>query len=146
VTEDEVAITLHPGHGAPGRPTELCELLGLQLRHLRVAKGVTRQVAGKHIRASASKISRIELGRVTIKAEDLQELLTLYGVTESKERQASWTWCGRRTTGNGGTSTVTSYRPGSARTWRSSQLPKPSEPTRPISSPDFPKPGRTPKR
>ena len=38
------------------------------------------------IRSSASKISRLELGRVSIKTRDLADLLTLYGVTGEQER------------------------------------------------------------
>ncbi len=61
-------------------------LLGSQLRRLREACGVTREAAGYSIRASESKISRMELGRVSFKARDVQDLLTLYGVTEAGER------------------------------------------------------------
>ena len=39
-------------------------LLGSQLRRLRESRGVTREAAGYSIRASESKISRMELGRV----------------------------------------------------------------------------------
>ena len=40
------------------------------------------------IRASESKISRMELGRVSFKERDVADLLTLYGVSEESERQA----------------------------------------------------------
>jgi transcriptional regulator with XRE-family HTH domain len=61
-------------------------LLGSQLRRLREARGITaRQAAGK-IRASESKISRIELGRNAIREIDVLDLLTLYGV-EARERE-----------------------------------------------------------
>ena len=63
-------------------------LLGNQLRALREAKGVTREAAGWEIRSSESKISRIELGRVGFKERDVADLLTLYGVTDEKERDA----------------------------------------------------------
>lgn len=62
-------------------------LLGSQLRRLREARGVTREAAGYSIRASESKISRMELGRVSFKARDVQDLLTLYGVTDEAERE-----------------------------------------------------------
>lgn len=62
-------------------------LLGSQLRRLREAQGVTREAAGYAIRASESKISRMELGRVSFKARDVADLLTLYGVTEDAERE-----------------------------------------------------------
>ncbi|MCX2970773.1 MULTISPECIES: helix-turn-helix domain-containing protein [Streptomyces] len=62
-------------------------LLGSQLRRLREARGVTREDAGYSIRASESKISRMELGRVSFKARDVADLLTLYGVTDATERE-----------------------------------------------------------
>lgn len=62
-------------------------LLGTQLRRLREAQGVTREAAGYAIRASESKISRMELGRVSFKARDVADLLTLYGVVEDGERE-----------------------------------------------------------
>jgi transcriptional regulator with XRE-family HTH domain len=63
-------------------------LLGAQLRGLREAKGITRETAGWEIRASESKISRMELGRVGFKERDIADLLTLYGVTDAEEREA----------------------------------------------------------
>jgi hypothetical protein len=61
-------------------------LLGGQLRQLREAKKVDRERAGWEIRASESKISRMELGRVGFKERDVADLLTLYGVTDEDER------------------------------------------------------------
>jgi transcriptional regulator with XRE-family HTH domain len=61
-------------------------LLGSQLRRLREAAGVTPDRAGYEIRASRSKISRMETGRVGIKTRDLKDLLTFYGVTDELER------------------------------------------------------------
>ncbi|MBC2863827.1 helix-turn-helix domain-containing protein [Streptomyces mexicanus] len=61
-------------------------LLGSQLRRLREARGITREAAGYSIRASESKISRMELGRVSFKARDVEDLLTLYGITDEAER------------------------------------------------------------
>lgn len=69
-------ISTQPGSG----PTVLRILLGSQLRMLREAKGVTREEAGYAIRASGSKISRMELGRVSFKERDVVDLLDLYGV------------------------------------------------------------------
>ncbi|MFJ3161899.1 helix-turn-helix domain-containing protein [Streptomyces kanasensis] len=63
-------------------------LLGSQLRRLRESRGITREAAGYSIRASESKISRLELGRVSFKARDVEDLLTLYGVTDETERAA----------------------------------------------------------
>jgi hypothetical protein len=54
-----------------GRPTALRIALGGHLRQLREASGITRNAAGKAIRASSSKISRLELGRVAFKERDV---------------------------------------------------------------------------
>ncbi|MEU9076539.1 helix-turn-helix transcriptional regulator [Kitasatospora sp. NPDC048538] len=61
-------------------------MLGSQLRKLREARGVSREEAGYSIRASESKISRMELGRVGFKERDVADLLTLYGVDAEQER------------------------------------------------------------
>ena len=67
-------------------PTVLRILLGSQLRRLREAKGITAKQAAAEIRASESKISRIELGRNAIREIDVLDLLNLYGVSpEDKE-------------------------------------------------------------
>jgi len=63
-------------------------LLGAHLRRLREAQGVSRETAGWEIRASESKISRMELGRVGFKERDVADLLTLYGLTDDEERAA----------------------------------------------------------
>jgi transcriptional regulator with XRE-family HTH domain len=63
-------------------------LLGSQLRRLREARGITREAAGYSIRASESKISRMELGRVSFKTRDVEDLLTLYGITDEHERDS----------------------------------------------------------
>jgi transcriptional regulator with XRE-family HTH domain len=72
---------------AGGGPTIQRILVGAQLRRLREAAGVTREVAGYHIRSSESKISRLELGRVSFKERDVADLLELYGVTEASQRE-----------------------------------------------------------
>jgi transcriptional regulator with XRE-family HTH domain len=77
-------VTAKPGSG----PTVLRILLGSQLRRLREAKGLSREEAGYTIRASESKMSRLELGRVGFKERDVADLLILYGVTDADERDA----------------------------------------------------------
>lgn len=47
-----------------GGPTVLRMVLGTQLRRLREASGISAHDAGYAIRATHSKISRMELGRV----------------------------------------------------------------------------------
>jgi len=74
--------------GTGGGPTVRRMLLGAQLRRLREDKGVSREDAGWAIRASESKISRMELGRVGFKDRDVADLLTLYGVADADERAA----------------------------------------------------------
>lgn len=71
-----------------GGPTVLRRLLGAQLRRLRERQGITREEAGYAIRASGSKMSRLELGRVGFKERDVADLLTLYGVTDERDRES----------------------------------------------------------
>jgi hypothetical protein len=71
---------------APAEATVLRMLLGAQLRRLREAAGVSPEKAGYEIRASRSKISRMETGRVGFKVRDVEDLLTLYGVTGGQQR------------------------------------------------------------
>lgn len=72
--------------GRGSSPTVLRIVIGTQLRRLREAHGITRDTAGEAIRASGAKISRLELGRVGFKERDIVDLLDLYGVRESPER------------------------------------------------------------
>lgn len=71
-----------------GGPTALRILLGAQLRRLREAQGITLEEAGNVIRASGSKLSRLETGRVSFKDRDVADLLTFYGVTDEQQRNA----------------------------------------------------------
>ena len=73
-----------PGNGSP---TALRILLGAQLRRFREAKRLSLEEAGNVIRASHSKISRLETGRVGFKDRDVIDLLTFYGVTDELRRQ-----------------------------------------------------------
>lgn len=67
-------------------PTARRMILGTQLRRLRERAGITRAQAAWEIRASESKISRMELGRVGCKERDVIDLLTMYGVYDEQER------------------------------------------------------------
>jgi len=78
-----------------GGPTVLRILLGAQLRRLREAKRISLEEAGNVIRASHSKISRLETGRVGFKDRDVADLLTFYGVVDEKEREALRTLASR---------------------------------------------------
>ena len=84
-------------HGAPGAdgtrvpgasaPTVLRLLLGIQLRRLREARGISAAAAATAIHGSESKISRIELGRNAVREIDVADLLDLYGITDAAERE-----------------------------------------------------------
>jgi transcriptional regulator with XRE-family HTH domain len=78
-----LAIVPDPSDG----PTVLRILLGTHLRRLRESKGITARQAAAAIRASESKISRIELGRNAIREIDVLDLLTLYGVSPAEREQ-----------------------------------------------------------
>jgi transcriptional regulator with XRE-family HTH domain len=78
-----------------GGPTVLRILLGTQLRRLREARGVTAQEAAQAIRGSESKISRIELGRTSVREVDIIDLLSLYGITDPAEREELLTLAGQ---------------------------------------------------
>ena len=68
-------------------PTALRIALGAQLRRLREARHITTGEAGQAIRATHSKISRLERGRSGTKQRDVADLLSLYGVTDETERE-----------------------------------------------------------
>ncbi|MFJ5232019.1 helix-turn-helix domain-containing protein [Kitasatospora sp. NPDC088391] len=76
--------TVQPGGGSMVRRI----LLGSQLRRLREGCAITREDAGYAIRASESKISRMELGRVSFKERDVADLLSLYGLAAGPERES----------------------------------------------------------
>jgi transcriptional regulator with XRE-family HTH domain len=80
----------HPVRGridGVAAPTVLRILLGTQLRRLRESRNITAQEAARAIRGSESKISRIELGRNAVREIDIADLLNLYGITDSAERE-----------------------------------------------------------
>jgi hypothetical protein len=72
--------------GGEGGPTALRIMLGGHLRRMREAAKISRADAGWQIRASESKVSRMELGRVGFKERDVSDLLELYGLTDEQER------------------------------------------------------------
>src|SRR6204780_4035768 len=81
--------TPQPGSEPPADtlgPTVLRMLLGNQLHRLRETAGATPDRAGYEIRASRSKISRMENGRVSFKDRDVADLLDLYGITDEETR------------------------------------------------------------
>lgn len=66
-------------------PTARKIILGNRLRTLREQAGISRHEAGYSIRASESKISRMEHGEVGFKPRDVKDLLTMYGVYDESE-------------------------------------------------------------
>jgi transcriptional regulator with XRE-family HTH domain len=87
IPEGDQVIPAQSEDGAATGPTVTRMLLGVQLRRLREAAGITREAAGYAIRGSNSKISRMELGRVGFKERDIDDLLTLYHVTDQEMRE-----------------------------------------------------------
>jgi transcriptional regulator with XRE-family HTH domain len=73
--------------GARCGPTALRIALGAQLRRLREDRNLTTGEAAEAIRATHSKISRLERGRSGPRQRDVADLLTLYGVTDEAERE-----------------------------------------------------------
>src|SRR5438067_3173987 len=69
-------------------PTVPRMLVGIQLHRFREAAGITPDQAAYEIRASRSKISRMENGLVRFKERDVTDLLTLYGITDEKTRSS----------------------------------------------------------
>ncbi|WP_425556026.1 helix-turn-helix domain-containing protein [Glycomyces endophyticus] len=69
----------------PTGPTALRMIIGGQLRRLREGANITRGEAAYEIRGSESKISRMELGRVSFRLRDVEDLMVMYGVTDEVE-------------------------------------------------------------
>jgi transcriptional regulator with XRE-family HTH domain len=69
-------------------PTVPRLLLGMRLRQLREARGISAREAALAIRGSESKISRIELGKTAVREVDVMDLLSLYEVIDAAERDS----------------------------------------------------------
>jgi transcriptional regulator with XRE-family HTH domain len=61
-------------------PTVRRRRLALELRRLREAAKLTCEEVADHLECSASKISRVETGRVSVSPRDVRDMLELYGV------------------------------------------------------------------
>jgi transcriptional regulator with XRE-family HTH domain len=66
--------------GTEHSPTVRRRRLALELRRLREAARLTCEEVGEHLECSASKISRVETGRVSVSPRDVRDMLELYGV------------------------------------------------------------------
>jgi transcriptional regulator with XRE-family HTH domain len=61
-------------------PTVRRRRLAAELRALREAAKLTCEEVAEHLECSASKISRVETGRVSVSPRDVRDMLGLYGV------------------------------------------------------------------
>jgi transcriptional regulator with XRE-family HTH domain len=68
-------------------PTVRLRRLGMELRALREAAGLTSQQAAEELGCSQSKISRMETGKSPMTARDVRDLLGMYGVTDQQQRE-----------------------------------------------------------
>jgi len=69
------------------QPTLGRRQLGAELRRLRAAAGLTIERVAHHLECSDSKISRLEKGQVSARPQDIEDLLTLYGVNDLKREE-----------------------------------------------------------
>jgi transcriptional regulator with XRE-family HTH domain len=65
-------------------PTVRRRRLALELRRLREVARLTCEEVAEHLECSASKISRVETGRVSVSPRDVRDMLKLYGVPEQQ--------------------------------------------------------------
>jgi transcriptional regulator with XRE-family HTH domain len=65
--------------GTGHSPTVRKRRLALELRRLREAARLTCEEVADHLECSASKISRVETGRVSVSPRDVRDMLDLYG-------------------------------------------------------------------
>jgi transcriptional regulator with XRE-family HTH domain len=63
-----------------GSPTLRRRQVGMQLRRLREAAGVTIDQVAEQLECSASKISRIETGQTGVSPRDVRDMAAVYGV------------------------------------------------------------------
>jgi transcriptional regulator with XRE-family HTH domain len=65
-------------------PTVRRRRLALELRHLREAAKLTCEEVAERLECSASKVSRVETGRVSVSPRDVRDLLEIYNVSEDQ--------------------------------------------------------------
>ena len=82
-SEPSLGAAPEPSNG----PTALRIILGVKLRRLRQSLDISREDAGRAIRGSHAKITRLERGQVGAKERDLRDLLTLYGLNDPDKRE-----------------------------------------------------------
>jgi transcriptional regulator with XRE-family HTH domain len=65
-------------------PTVRRRRLALELRRLREAARLTCEEVAERLECSASKISRVETGRVSVSPRDVRDMLEIYGIPEDQ--------------------------------------------------------------
>jgi len=65
-------------------PTVRRRRLALELRRLREAARLTCEEVAEQLECSASKISRVETGRVSVSPRDVRDMLEIYGASEEQ--------------------------------------------------------------
>ena len=65
-------------------PTVRRRRLALELRRLREAAKLTCEEVAEKLECSASKISRVETGRVSVSPRDVRDMLEIYGVPDAQ--------------------------------------------------------------
>ncbi len=65
-------------------PTVRRRRLALELRRLREAARLTCEEVAERLECSASKISRVETGRVSVSPRDVRDMLEIYGIPEGQ--------------------------------------------------------------
>jgi len=69
-------------------PTVRLRKLGIELRKLREAGGLTLEQAGGRLERTPSSLSKIETGRVNVRPRDLRVILDQYGLTDQRTVEA----------------------------------------------------------
>ena len=68
-------------------PTLRRRELGFLLRHLRTERGLSIEEVTERAMFSATKLSRLETGRVGASPRDIRDLCLVYGITDASERE-----------------------------------------------------------
>jgi transcriptional regulator with XRE-family HTH domain len=69
---------------SPQSPTVRRRRLALELRRLREAAKLTCEEVAERLECSASKISRVETGRVSVSPRDVRDMVEIYGIPEDQ--------------------------------------------------------------
>lgn len=74
-------------------PSLRSQWLGEKLRDLRRSKGISQKYAGEYLQRDGSTIGRYESGEFPLRRIDLLALMSLYGVSEERTREALLQLC-----------------------------------------------------